>query len=420
MVRVIASKVCPLLVAFFVTSLLSGCISNTRLPQAISGTTSPAVTTTPFSVSTPSPISNTDPPPTLALIPKQSPDSETDTPWTNAYIPVDGFTVKYPSDWVIMPATNTRVPTMILSWRPVGPGGLDGVGKGELLVEISTTIDAAPVTGDRIIVTQSNYSGIMVEGNDDDIQPAATIRRVYYAAEGSEWLVSGYFGDPVSDSNPNLAVFLKIVKNIEHVNSPAPTPTPTPIPTATPTPMPAPTAVPLPYEYLHPEDAIREAAAQLGDISPTVLNYLETKADMLPYMFHLSSARPGEINTDPSQFYPWLLSWLRINLGISSSDVDWWVYYQQQVDTVLHSPECQAAQVLNQMASDSSYVVYWYYVLYPLTYNASPIGANFIKNYFYDDLGSYLNLSPDDPEHSLSFGLYLGNDTRLAEWYRQD
>lgn len=169
------------------------------------------------------------------------PTTVSESPWTKAFVAEAGFTVQFPSDWVLRPLPDAGPEAEILSWTPVGPGGMDGVPRGGLMIQVSVTDDPLPKNGDAVSVGDKGYAGTMTTGDLSDPDPfwdPKLIRRVYYEAEGSQWLIQGIFGDEVSESNPNLAIFMRVVQGISHINTPAPTPTPIPTPTPLPTPTP--------------------------------------------------------------------------------------------------------------------------------------------------------------------------------------
>lgn len=332
--------------------------------------------------------------------------------WNKALDPIDGYTVRYPSGWVLMPATNTLRTVTILSWVPEGPGGMDVVPRGGLLVHIGIVdVSEVPISGNPIEVGDKRYPGVVVQGGNNEIQDPSTIRRVYYSAVGTEWLIEGYFGDEVSDSNPNLEIFLRVVKSIVHVSSPAPVTKPSASPF--PTPVATQTPVQVPYEYLHPDVAIKEASAQYG-IQYT--HFVTDYADVLPYMFHLASADVGQFNTDSSMFYPWLVKWLTENSAVVFPAGDWQTHMYQQVDAVFHQYDCQAAQTLRLMAADGNYTVYWTFVIWPAEqyYRGKYISS--LENGFNDILLRYLVSQRTDPANTPSFDTYFANSGFLELW----
>ncbi len=233
------------------TSITAYSSSEPTLKTDLTNTPQPATSynSTPASPAATVPLS-----PTRASEAIQATQTPTPTPepaWAKALDAVQGITIMYPSDWVLMPATNNQRWTQILSWTPVGPGGMDGVPIGGLLVRISITSDSVPSNGEPIEVGDKGYAGVLVHGDKTETNPfwnPELVRRVYYQAQDSQWLIEGFFGNEVNDSNPNLPMFLRIVKSIAHVNAPAPR--------LTPISQPTPTPIPLSPAYLNPRGAL--------------------------------------------------------------------------------------------------------------------------------------------------------------------
>jgi len=356
---------------------------------------------------------------TTPQVPTPSPTA--DTPWTKAFVPTAGLTVMFPSTWVLNSAGKAGQLTQILSWTPVGPGGMDGVPRGGLLIQISVSNDSAPANGEPVKVGDKGYAGVMTTGDLSDPDPfwdPKLIRRVYYRAEGTNWLIQGYFGDEVSDGNRNFPIFMRIVQSIAHVNAPAPTPTPVPTPTPTPVPQPTPTPVQLPYEYLHPDIAFREAEQQLG-IQQINQAFISECADILPFLFHLASANVGQFNTDPNQFYPWLVDWISEIEGKSTPSEDWQTHMFRQVDAVFHQPDCQAAKVLRAITADGDNSGYWYYVLWPTNFlRQDDLGLRLMKSQFESIRTEYIvdTMLRASPPTTLAFDAYFANSGYLEKW----
>ena len=324
----------------------------------------------------------------------------------------------YPSDWVLMPATNNQRWTQILSWTPVGPGGMDGVPTGGLLVRISITSDSVPSNGEPIEVGDKGYAGVLVHGDKTETNPfwnPELVRRVYYQAQDSQWLIEGFFGNEVNDSNPNLPMFLRIVKSIAHVNVPAPRHTPISQPTPTPN--------PLSPAYLNPRGALILTLEQHGEVvnsADTITKYWLDLAPAFQGMYNVATADVGYFNTDTSDFKDWLTTIVDMIYGTSPQS-------QQDLHDIQQHMLAQIRIALNDPQSDIGHrlrvieagydpvfpghgpVVYWNYLLGAyggLTYGPGTLAG--MSNGFQSLVDQYEaeQLSASPPP---DFGTFLAN-----------
>ena len=166
------------------------------------------------------------------------------------------------------------------------------------------------------------------------------------------------------------------------------------------------------YEYSHPKDAVGEALIQLGMNRNAGTEHLMDNANILPFMFHLSSADVGNFNTNTNEFYTWLVAWMSENLDT------WHSHFLQQVSTVLYESNSQAASVLRKMATKDGLDVYWDYVLWPATYDSwGPIGMAELHARFNSVKSRYLVEMSNDPRYMPDFGEYLGEDSEIQQWF---
>ena len=156
------------------------------------------------------------------------------------------------------------------------------------------------------------------------------------------------------------------------------TPTPEPTVTPAPTPTPEPGAFHSP-EYLNPESAIRNAFREVfGTADHHSLSDYTENAALIQGTYHLLNADVGSWNAGTSDFYPWLVDFIRVRFDLRSQTGR--VPYNHvlrenmasQVEVVFENPESELARALRalsmsagDMEANSEPDIYWTFLIGP-------------------------------------------------------
>lgn len=192
-------------------------VAQAPLPQVISP--APQVTAPPAP-----PVTTPATAPTLAPSPPTPVPTATTVPTASFSSPELALSLRYPAGWFL--ESSASGPTIKIMNRESLSGGTDVLPPGTVLFMLAPKSGPAPADGTPFQVGTEGYPGTMVH-----LASARQVNRgitIDYQAMGTAWQITGMFGDPADDTNPNYTQFLAITQSIRHTGTARLAPTTTP------------------------------------------------------------------------------------------------------------------------------------------------------------------------------------------------